>query len=89
MIHGRRGPEVTVSWEKLRNEGLRDFQCCPNIVRVIKFRVLGWAEYISRLGKMGNILNVLPGNPERTVLHIIHRWEDNIKMNLKKHNGRM
>jgi len=50
--------------KKLRNEGLRDFQCCPNIVRVIKLRMLGWAGYIACMGKMGNALNILPGNLE-------------------------
>jgi hypothetical protein len=41
------------------------------------------------MGRMGNSLNVLPANPERTVLLRIHGWKDNIKMNLKKHNGKM
>jgi len=76
--------EVTRSWEKLGNKRLR-----PDIVRVIKLRMLGWAGYIACIGKMGNALNILPGNPERTVLLRIHRWEENIKMNLKKHNGKM
>jgi len=41
------------------------------------------------MGKMGNPFNVLPGYPERTVLLRIRKWKDNIKMNLKKHNGKM
>lgn len=79
--------EVRGSWKKLRNEGVRDFQCCPNIVRVIKLRMLRWAGYVACMGKMGNAFNVLPGNPERTVLLRIHGWMDNDKMSLKKHNG--
>jgi hypothetical protein len=79
--------EVTGSWEILGNKGIRDFQCYPNIVRVIKLRMLRLVGYIACMGKMGNALNVLPGNPERTVLLRIHRWKDNIKMNLKKHNS--
>lgn len=75
--------EVRGSWKKLDNKGLRDIQCRPDIVRVIKLRMLGCARYIACMGKMGNALNVLPGNPERTVLLRIHRWKDNIKMNLK------
>lgn len=80
--------EVTGSWEKMGNKGLRDFQGRPDIVRVIKLRMLGWTGYIAYMGKMGNALNVLPGNPERTVLLGIHRRKDNIKMNLKKRNGK-
>jgi hypothetical protein len=76
------------TWKKLRNKGLRDFQCCTNIFRVIKLKMLGWAWYIACMGKMGNPFNVLPGYPERTVLLRIRKWKDNIKMNLKKHNGK-
>lgn len=81
--------EVTGSWEKLRNDGLRDFQCCPNTIRLIKLRIFGWAGYIACIGKMGNALNFPPGNPERMVLLRIHRWKNNIKKNLNKPNGWM
>lgn len=40
------------------------------------------------MGKMGNALNILPGNPERTVLLRIDRWKENVKTNLKKHNSK-
>jgi hypothetical protein len=68
--------------------GLHDFQCCPNIVRVIKLRILGWVVSIACMEKMGNALNIKPDNPKRTVLFGIQRWKDNIKLNLKKHNGK-
>jgi hypothetical protein len=40
------------------------------------------------MGNMGNALKVLPDNPERMVLLRIRRRKNNIKMNLKKHNGK-
>jgi hypothetical protein len=73
---------------KLRNKELRDFQCCPNIVRVIKLRMLEWAGYIACMEKMGKALNILPGNPEWMVLLRIYKWKHNIKINLKKRNGK-
>jgi hypothetical protein len=50
--------------------------------------MLGWAGNIACMGKMGNTLNILPGNPKWMVLLRIYRWKNNIKMNLEKYNGK-
>jgi len=39
-IFGSKRDEVTREWRKLRNEDLNDLYCSPNIVWVIKSRIL-------------------------------------------------
>ena len=41
--------EVTGEWRKLHNEELNDLYCSPNIIRVIKSRIMGWAGHIDRM----------------------------------------
>jgi len=38
-------------WMRLHNEELNDFYSSPNIVRVIKSRILRWAEHVARMGE--------------------------------------
>jgi len=42
---------LTVEWRKLHNEGLNDLYCSPKIVRVIKSRIMRWAEHLARMGR--------------------------------------
>ena len=42
-IFGPRRDEVTGEWRRLHNEELNDLYSSPNIVRVIKWRKMGWA----------------------------------------------
>ena len=39
-ILGPKSDEVTGEWRKLHYEGLNDLFCSPNIVRVIKYRIM-------------------------------------------------
>jgi hypothetical protein len=38
------------SWGKLHNDELRSLYSSPNIVRVIKSRMMRWAGHVARLG---------------------------------------
>ena len=38
VTFGPKSDEVNRKWRKLRNEGLSDLYCSPDIVRVIKWR---------------------------------------------------
>ena len=63
-IFGPKRGEVTGGWGKLHNEGLKDMYCLPNIVRVIKSRILRWAGHVTRMGESGDVYRFLVGKPE-------------------------
>ena len=69
---------------KLHNEELNDLYCSPNIVRVIKSRIMRWAGHVARMGESRGVYRVLVGKPEgkRPLGRHSRRWEDNIKMDL-------
>jgi len=51
ILFGPREGEVTGEWSRLHNEELNDSYSSPNIVRVIKSRIMGWAGYVARMGE--------------------------------------
>jgi hypothetical protein len=56
--------EVRREWKKLYNEELIDLYSSPNIIRVIKSRRMGWAEYSARMGESRGVYRFLVGKPE-------------------------
>ena len=78
--------EVTREWRKLHNEELNNLYSSRNIVRVIKSRRMKWAGYVARMGEGIGVYRVLVGKPERMrpLGRPRRRWEDNIKMDLRK-----
>jgi hypothetical protein len=50
-IFGCKRDEVTGEWKKLHNEELHDLYSSPNIVRVIKSRIMRWAGHVARMGR--------------------------------------
>jgi len=63
-IFGPRRDEVTGEWRRLRNEELNDLYCSPNMVRVIKWRRMGWAGDVAHMGEERGVYRVLVGKPE-------------------------
>jgi hypothetical protein len=53
---------------------------------MIKSRKMKRAVHVARMGKGRGVYRVLVGRPEgkRPLERFRHRWEDNIKMNLKE-----
>ena len=49
-IFGAKTDGVTGEWRKLHNDELNDLYCSPNIVRVIKSRIMRWAGACSARG---------------------------------------
>jgi hypothetical protein len=47
---GLKRDEVKRNRRKLHNEELNDLYCSPNIVRVIKSRIMRWANHVARMG---------------------------------------
>jgi len=78
-IFGPKRDEATREWKKRHNE-LNDLYPSPNIVRVIKSRIMRWAEHVARMGEMRGVYRVLFGNPEgkRPLGRPRLTWEDDI-----------
>jgi len=58
-------------------------------MRVVKSRRMRWAGHVARMGEDRGVQRVLMGKPERKrpLVRPIHRWEDNIKMDLQDVGG--
>jgi hypothetical protein len=63
-IFGPKRDEVTGEWRKLHNEELNALGCSPNIVRVIKSRIMRWAGHVACAGERRGLYRVLLGKPE-------------------------
>jgi hypothetical protein len=63
-LFGPKRDEVTREWRKLHNEELNDMSSSPNIVRVIKSRVMRWAGRVARMGERKSVYRVLVGKSE-------------------------
>ncbi|KAJ4448577.1 hypothetical protein ANN_10595 [Periplaneta americana] len=85
-IFGAKRDEVTGEWRKLHNAELHALYSSLDIIRNIKSRRLRWAGYVACMGESRNGYRVLVGRPEgeRPLGRPICRWEDNIKMDLRK-----
>ncbi|KAJ4443579.1 hypothetical protein ANN_05253 [Periplaneta americana] len=85
-IFGAKRDEVTGEWRKLHNTELHALYSSPDIIRNIKSRPLRWAGHVARMGESRNAYRMLVGRPEgkRPLGRPRRRWEDNIKMDLRK-----
>jgi hypothetical protein len=72
------------SWRVLHKNELRSLCSSPNVVRVIKRRMMRWAGHVARI--VGCVYRVLVGRPEgkRPLGRPRRRWVDNIKMYLRE-----
>ena len=73
-------------WRRLHNEELHSLCRSPNIIRVIKSRRMRWASHIDRIEKGRSAFKILIGKTtgKRPLGRSRRRWEDNIRMYLKK-----
>jgi hypothetical protein len=74
------------SWRKLHNDELHSLYSSPNIVRVIKSRRFRWVEHVTHMRKGRDVYRVLVVRPKvkRPLGRPTHKWEDNIKLNLRE-----
>jgi hypothetical protein len=89
MLRGIFGPkrdEVTGGWRKLHNEELCNLYSFPSVIRMIMSRMMKWTGRVARIGAKRNAYRILMGKPEgkRPVGRPRCRWEDNVKMDLRK-----
>jgi hypothetical protein len=68
------------------NEEKHTFYASPNIVEVIKSRMMGLAGHVARMGEMRNAYKIFPGNPEgkRPLRRPKCRGGNNVRMNLRE-----
>jgi hypothetical protein len=73
-------------WRKLHNHELHSLYSSPNIVRVIKSRRVRWVGHVACMGEGRGVHRILVGKPEckRPMGRPRHRWEDNIKLELRE-----
>jgi len=50
--------EVRGGWRNLHNEELNDLYSSPNIIRVIKSRIMSWTGHVARMGEMRGVYRV-------------------------------
>jgi len=88
-LFGIKRDEVTGEWRKLHNEKLRDLYSLPNIVRVVKSRIMRWAGHVALMGEGRGVHWVLEGKPggKRPLGRPRRRWDDNNKMDLREVGG--
>jgi hypothetical protein len=85
-IFGPKRAEVTGEWRRLHNKEFYALYSSPNIIRVIKSRRLRLAGHVARMGERRGAYRALVGKPEgrKPLGRSRHRWEDNIKMDLRE-----
>ena len=78
--------EVTGEWKRLHKKELYVLYSSPNIIRVIKLKILRQARHVARLGERIGACWALVGKPDgRSPLgRPRRRWEDNIKVDLRE-----
>jgi hypothetical protein len=85
-IFGPKRDEMTGDLRKLHNEELHNLYSSPNIINMIKSRMIRWAEHAARIGEKRNAYRILVGKPEgkRRLGRPRRKWVDNIKINLRE-----
>ena len=53
--------DIAGEWIKLHNEELNSLYSSPNIVRVIKSRIITWAGHVAHMGESRGVYRILVG----------------------------
>jgi hypothetical protein len=82
IIFGPKRGELTRRWRKVYDEDLHELYFTPNINRIIKSRMVGWARHVARMREKRNVYRLLVGKPEgkRPLGRQRRRWVHNIKV---------
>jgi hypothetical protein len=69
-IFGPNRDDMVGGWRKLHNEKLHNLYSPPNIIRMIKSRMMKWAGHVPCMGEKRNAYRILVGKPEGTPLQL-------------------
>jgi len=86
-IFGPRREEVKEEWRRVHKVDLNDLYSSPNILRVIKSRIMRWAGHVAHMGEERGVYRVLVGKPvgtQRPLGRPRRRWVDNIRTDLQE-----
>jgi hypothetical protein len=78
--------EVTGEWKSLHSDELYDLYFSPNIIRVIKSRIMRWVGHVALMGERKGAYRILIGRLEgrRPLGRQRRGWEDDKKMDLQE-----
>jgi hypothetical protein len=78
--------EVVGGWRRWHSEELHNLYASANIISMIKSRRMRWVVHVAHMGEMRNACKMVVGKPEgrRPCRRSRHRWEDNIRMDLRE-----
>jgi hypothetical protein len=62
-LFGTKREEVAGGWRRLHNGEFHNFHSSPNIIIVIKSRMMKWAGHVARMREMKNSYIILDGKP--------------------------
>jgi hypothetical protein len=88
-IFGPNRDEVMGEWRKLHSGELHNLYSSPDIIRRIKSRRMRWVGHVACMGEGTKVYRVLVGKPKGEKPHgsLRHRWEDEIRMDLREIGG--
>jgi hypothetical protein len=61
---GPKREEVAGGWRRLHNEELRNLRASPDVITVMKSRIMRWVEHVARMREMTNAYKILVGEHE-------------------------
>ena len=84
-MFGPKRDEVTGYLRRLHNKDLCDLYSSPNIIRVIKSKIIIWVGHVAHMGQRTGAYRVIMGKPKQKRPLERHRrgWENNIKIDLQ------
>jgi hypothetical protein len=85
-IFGPKRKEMAGGYRQLHNEELHNLYISSNIIKGIKSRRMRWAGHVECMEALRNEYKILVRKPEGKRPHVRsrHRWEDNVRMDLKE-----
>jgi hypothetical protein len=63
QIFGPKRDAVTGGWRKLHDE-FHNLYSSPNIIRMMKSRMMRWMGHIAHVGEMGSVYKIQVGKPK-------------------------